>query len=106
MHGKIQAEQAPIDRAITEELISLLPEAWNSAVLEVRRGSDGESYEHEVTSPEKKRGVVMVSDLLFMKTRELALLFERYGAPFARIRYRVDRLKDGNWKFKADFEYV
>jgi hypothetical protein len=105
VQGKLQAEQAPIDRAIVEELISLVPEAWTSAVLEVRRSSD-DTYEHDITSPERKRGIVMVSDMLFMKTRELSLLFERYGAPFARVRYRVDRLKGGNWKFKADFEYV
>ncbi len=104
----LQEEERPIDEEIANELIALTPESWQSAILEVTYEADAggdEGYSHEIYSPEKRREQVEPSDELFLATRRLALLFQKHGHQWKRVKYTIVRQDDGTWKCAAAFDY-
>jgi hypothetical protein len=103
----LQELETPIDKRIVEEVIALTPETWTAARLEVTYSQDGEieRYSHVISSLEDHGEPVVPSDELFDLTRELGVLFRRYGKHWRKATY-VARLENGGgWKYSVDFEY-
>ncbi len=103
----LQELETPIDKRIVEEIIALTPETWTAARLEVTYSRDEgiERYSHVISSMGDHEEPVVPSDELFDLTRELGVLFRRYGKHWRRATYVV-RLEDGDrWKYSVDFEY-
>jgi hypothetical protein len=104
----LQEEERPIDEQIANELISLTPESWRAAVLEVTYEGEpqgAEGYSHEIYSPDGHREPVEPSEELFRATRELGLLFQKHGHHWRRVKYTVNQQQDGSWRYSAAFEY-
>jgi len=101
------AEQmTAILRRVGGALIEATPERWTEATLrvEVRTSAEGTTITHSVKSEQHPRDIVLGTDELFEATRELQLLSDRAGEPWAAFVMRV-RQESGDWKFDINFEY-
>jgi hypothetical protein len=99
-----QRQQSEIYPGLAQDLISLTPEHWHSAVLELTatQGSVG----HTIWSDEGHRDIVSPSMELFEHTRRLELLFAQYKCPWVSAKFRVWEQADGNWSFQVDYGYA
>jgi hypothetical protein len=107
MTETLQEKQRPIDIEIVNELIVIIPETWDSVILEVEYSSEGnnEMYRHIISSPGKHRESAQPSEALFLSTRKLSLVFKEYGHQWKKVTYTVSLEDDGSWIYKANFEY-
>ncbi len=106
--GELQEEHEPIDRAIVRELISIIPEGWHAAVLEIGRTVDPRNivrYSHEVFSPDGHKDVVQPTEELFQRAIELDDVFAAHGCAWRGVKYLVSEEKDGGWKYTIDYRY-
>jgi hypothetical protein len=98
-----QEQQNRIYPLIGSELISLTPEHWRSAVLELKAVEDGVS--HSIFSEDGHRDIVTASMELFEQTRKLELLFQQYNCMWEEARFRVWLDEEQTWKFSVDYKY-
>ena len=106
--GKLQEDHELIDRAMVRELISIIPEDWRTAVLQIERSVDfGDivRYSHEVSSPEGHRDVVQPTEEIFQRAIELDKVFTTHGCVWREVTYLVSEETDGSWKYTIDFKY-
>lgn len=78
----MQHTQKEVDLKIVDELITITPEWWNSAILEAEHSSksDGtEGFQLTIRSPENFNDFIAPSDELFEAIIELADIFRSYG---------------------------
>ena len=104
----LQDRRAPIDFQIVRELVSLIPENWSIAQMDVQRRERhgaGEEFEIEISSPEGKGPPVVPSDDIYPLLFALADVFREHGRVWARVSYIVSKAPDQGWKFKASFSY-
>jgi hypothetical protein len=103
----LQQQHGTIDREIVSELISLVPEEWNCALLTIERldQPDGERLRLVIDSPERRQEVVGASDELSQLAFDLHDVFRRAASKvWRKVIYRLDR--DGeDWTYRAEFEY-
>jgi hypothetical protein len=87
-------------------LIEAAPEWWTEATLrvEVRTSSAGTEIKHSIKSEQHPRDIVVGTDELFAVTRELQLLSDQAGEPWAALVMQV-RQDGDDWKFAINFEY-
>ncbi len=88
---------------IGSELIALIPEHWESAVLELEMQEEG--LGHSIFSEDGHRDIVTPSTELFVPTRKLELLFEKFDCMWKKARFQIWIDGDGQWEFKVDYEY-
>jgi hypothetical protein len=100
-----QDEETPIDQEIVNEVVALIPETWDRAVLEVEYSSDGlgEGFDHVIYSPDGHRDLVEPSDLIYDATFRLQQLFRKYGASWNKVRYEIT-IDDEGVQYKAQFD--
>lgn len=98
-----QEQQNQIYPLIGRELISLTPEHWTSAVLELKAEENGVS--HSIFSEDGHRDIVTPSMELFKQTRRLELLFKQYNSMWKEARFRIWLDEEKNWKFSVDYKY-
>jgi hypothetical protein len=103
----LQKEQQEIDARIVYELIEVIPETWNTAVMEVDYLEDGENqrYSHSIKNPEGLKGIAFPSDAIFVATRELFLVFKKHGFSCKKVVYTISLEPEGDWSYQAKFEY-
>lgn len=101
----LQDEETPIDQEIVNELVGLVPEAWNRVVLEVKYSVDerGEGFEHSISNPDGHRDLVEPSDAIYAATWELQELFRKYGGSWTRVTYRVS-IEDDGIEYRVNFD--
>jgi len=103
------AYQVKLDKAITNELISLTPEGWTSAVLEVTQPQepDGNSGPlHSIYSPDGHCDLVCPDHVLYGLTRDLFETISKRGRRLTSAVYTVNQLPDGDWRMKARYGYA
>jgi hypothetical protein len=98
-----QEQQNKIYPLIGRELISLTPEHWESAELELKAGENG--VRHTIFSAAGHRDIVTASFELFEQTRKLELLFRQYNCMWEEARFRIWLDEEKNWKFSVDYKY-
>ena len=98
-----QEQQSKIYPLIGRELISLTPEHWESAVLELKAGGNGVS--HSIFSEDGHRDIVTASMELFEHTRKLELLFQQYNCMWEEAHFRIWLNEEKNWEFSVDYKY-
>mgnify|MGYP001123463962 CR=1 FL=1 len=105
MPQTLQDEQAPIDRAICDAMVSSTPDTWNVITLTLTRtiSSDIGAFAHSLSSPEGLPPVAP-DDSVFQATFELDKLFDRYGKRFSKAVYTVELFQD-SWRYHAEFSY-
>lgn len=101
----LQDEETPIDQEIVNEVVELIPEAWDRAVLEVEYSIDdrGEAFEHTIFSPDGHRDLVEPSDLIYDATFRLQQLFRKYDGIWTKVRYEI-AIDDEGVTYKARFD--
>ena len=99
-----QRQQSEIYPHLAQELISLTPEHWHSAVLGLT--ATQESIRHAIWSDEGHRDIISPSMELFEHTRRLELLFAQYKCPWVSAKFRVREQEDGNWSFQVEYGYA
>jgi hypothetical protein len=105
--NNFQEEQQLIHDRIAYELIGIVPETWNVAILQVQYFEDNgiESYSHTIKNLEGSNILAFSSDALFLATRELSILFKKHRSQWRKAIYIISLTPDGDWDYKADFEY-
>ncbi|MGD0569046.1 MAG: hypothetical protein ABSA78_11620 [Candidatus Sulfotelmatobacter sp.] len=104
----LQEQQQPVDIAIVNGIVASTPEHWKKIVMEATRrvepnGTEGITI--ILASPEGYTEMVSPKPMLIMALRHLSMLFAENGNPWSKVAYRLVDAGDGNWSFKADFEY-
>jgi hypothetical protein len=105
--SNLQEEQQSIDSRIVCELVEIIPDTWNDAILQIEYVKNGEteSYSHTIKNPEGASISAFPSDALYLATRELSIVFRKYGYQWKKVIYTISLLPDGDWSYKANFEY-
>lgn len=98
-----QQQQGEVYPLIGRELISLTPEHWGSAVLELKATENGVS--HSIFSEDGHRDIVTPSMELFEQTRKLELLFRQYSRMWEEARFRIWLDEEENWRFSVNYKY-
>lgn len=98
-----QQQQGEIYPLIGRELISLTPEHWESAILELKAAEDG--VLHSIFSEDGHRDIVTASMELFEQTYKLELLFRRYNCMWEEARFRIWLDEEKNWRFGVEYKY-
>ena len=88
------------------ELLGATPEGWTEATLrvEVKRSGDNTAITHSIRSEQHPADVAVGTDELYAAPRELQLLADQAGEPWAAFEMR-EWQEDGDWKFDIHFEY-
>jgi hypothetical protein len=110
MHPPADA-QTPLHTSIADELIMITPQHWSRIKLAlVRRttspggGGEVDAVAHTISSPDGHPELVLPSEKLLERTRELDLLFRRHGARWTTVEYLVTTEED-SWSWKVAFTY-
>jgi len=105
----LQDEQAPIDKAIADELIVATPEWWASAQLEVSATSPneaGESLRYTISNPDGLQDRVEPTPELRQPVERLAGVFGKRGHPWRYVRYTARQLPNSeDWDCDIEFKY-
>lgn len=105
--SNLQEEQQLIDSRIVCELVEVIPDTWNSAILQIEyvKNGENESYSHRINNLEGHNISAFPSDALYLATRDLSIVFKKYGCQWRKVIYTISLLPDGDWSYKANFEY-
>ena len=92
---------------IVNELISVTPEWWKSAVLrlEFKYNGDESSCSHEIHCREHVQDIVVATDELMSATRQLGLAMQDKGR-LKSATITVCEDASGQWSYITDFAYV
>jgi hypothetical protein len=108
MMATLQEQQQPIDIAIVNGIVSSTPEHWKKIVLEASQlveSGNKEAITIILASPEGYMDLVRPKPMLVMALRHLSMLFAEHGKSWSKVTYRLVDAGQGDWSFKADFEY-
>ncbi len=106
MADESQEWQTPILTSLWGALIGVLPEGWDTAVLElgVTERGFGTGLSHSIINEDGHPGLAFPNDALFLATRRLELGFYERGWQWQRAVARVSF--DGeHWRGTIKYEY-
>ena len=98
--------QSPILTDLWGAVIGVLPDDWESAVLELAatdRGF-GLGLSHAISGPPGSRGLAFPDDAVFEAARRLELGFAERGLAFRRAQVRVEYNGEA-WDCNVQYEY-
>lgn len=105
----LEAQQAPIDRAVVQALIGSIPEDWEAASMMVLRVEEasGERLSVEISSDDHPDRPVMPDDAIFEALYRSVDCFRQYGTGkvWRSVRYEVSSNAEGNWRYNVQFGY-
>jgi hypothetical protein len=101
-----QEWQTPILTSLWGALISVLPDGWDSAALELKATDQGfgTGLSHTIINEDGRPGLAFPDDAIFLATRQLELGFHERGWRWQRAVARVSF--DGeHWRGTINYEY-
>ena len=93
---------------IVTQIVDLLPEHWEEAEFEIKtepRPDDEVSLQLSIASPEGYSDYVEPTDGLFNLAGRLIHLMQQYGHRLAKAMYEIEMTPEGDWDFKAKYQY-
>lgn len=60
---------------------------------------------HTITNQDGHREFVIATEEIYSATFQLLQLFREYGRPWRKVIYTINQLANGDWNYKAKFEY-
>ncbi|WP_145944112.1 hypothetical protein [Fuerstiella marisgermanici] len=105
----LQEEHQPLDTAIWNAMLAVLPPDCSAARLEVAavfEADGGLEMPHSLVALDDSKDLCFPSDEIYQLTREHLAVFERHGKPWASLACTVRFDFDTeNWRCSTDYEY-
>lgn len=95
--------QSQIYNELGGVLISITPEHWNSATLELVY--NGDTLAHSIISDEGHRDIVTASPEIFDITKSLQDSFTKYSSMFKFAKFKVWQNEQQEWQFNVEYKY-